>query len=110
NRTGALRRAGSWRSHPERRSDLKRGETLGLRPDEIGDESVRWRSDEIAKASLLQHPAPVHDDDRVAEEGRFAHVMRHDDHGLLKRAENRLELLLQFGARHRIERAERLVE
>ena len=54
-------------------------------------------------------PAVLDDDDPVGELDGLQHVVRHEQHGLLRPLPDRLELLAQLPRRDRVEVAERLV-
>ena len=47
--------------------------------------------------------------DPIAESHGLAHVVRHEDHGLVRVPPHRFELVVQAIARHRVERTERFV-
>src|SRR5215475_10271534 len=64
----------------------------------------------MSKRTFLNDPSFAHENDRVAEVGRFGEIVRDEQRGLLESREDFLQILLQGGADERIERAERLVE
>src|SRR5574337_1815571 len=59
---------------------------------------------------IKRHEASLIQDPQLGSERKgFTHVVRHHDDGLVELFLNAVELVMQFGARERIERPERLI-
>ena len=82
--------------------------TLGA--DEALDEVVGRLVDQLRQGTLLDDAAFAHQNDDVAEKPGLAHVVGDQDDGLVQRAENVAQILLQVGAHDGVEGAEGLVQ
>ncbi len=81
---------------------------LGI--DEARHESIGWLTDQFLERILLHDAAFLHQHQVVAEEARFAEVVRHQDDRLVQRLEDMLEVGLQLGADEWIESTERFIK
>src|SRR5581483_4724269 len=78
--------------------------------DETGHEGVGRLADQLLESILLHDAAFLHQHQIVAEEARFAEVVRHQDDRFVQRLEDVLEVGLQLGANERVESAERFTK
>ena len=74
-----------------------------------GDSMRRGRSMSTSKLAVTRPGPGRQDDDAVAEPGRLADVVGDEQHGQAAVAHERVELVVQHVAGHRVEGAERLV-
>src|SRR5262245_28308536 len=83
---------------------------LGLGPEELGDERLGRMLRQVGECPLLHDAAGAEQRDAGAQEKGFAHIVRHQDDGLVELAEDPDELPLELGAGDGVDGAERLVE
>src|SRR6185436_18322633 len=99
-----------WFSAERRFSRQQRLESSPCALDKMTDVIGGWRTNEVPHGSPLLDLATSHHHDFVCQTRCFRQIVRHEERRDRKILAQRVECLLQLGARDGVQRSERLVE